>query len=350
MKTKQITDNLIEEVALLCDRTKDNRELTREVATLLFRKGERPTAGRVLQLTRRGSMQTINDEMSKWWNDIRSRLDNRLVNPKVPAALLEKQGELIGDLWDTAISQAREELEVDRAEIEQQIEQANEARVSAEKSAQESQASAKLANERREETEKSLATEKGGREAALAEAERWRQQAEQLGLDLERARSEFASQMDKARAEFNRQMEVQLNAAKQAEQQHDESRKLLMVELDGARTRSVELRNLLQKADAAIAALQASESILNQKAVDQASVISRQTKELDAQSAKIELVTAERESIVRAREEDRDRFHDAMVSREAMIEQLNENIRSLRTAELGLQKENDLLRSIHPDA
>lgn len=332
-KQNQPSHELAHEVASLCERIDDNRQLTREVATLLFRLGERPTANRVLQLTRRGSMNTVNDEVNKWWDDVRSRLSSRLINPKVPAALLEKQGELIGAMWDTAIAEAQEELEADRAELEGQVVEANIARAGAESQAREQGELARELQARLEEVQQALASERTAREAAGADAAQWRERAEKLGNELEEARADFTTRMDRARTEFTTEVEAQRRAAEAAAHQHEEARKHILLELDGIRTRNTELRASLKKAEATIGQLRESEADLHRQAVDQATTIARLTGETAALSAKLEAAETEQERLIQARVEDRQRYIESLGLREDMIAQLNDTLSTMKQTE-----------------
>lgn len=332
-KQNQTAHELAQEVASLCERIEDNRQLTREVATLLFRLGERPTANRVLQLTRRGSMNTINDEIGKWWDDVRSRLSSRLVNPKVPAALLEKQGELIGSMWDTAIAQAQEELEADRAEMESRAVEANIAREAAESMAREQEERARETQARLEVIQQALASERTAREAAGVEAAQWRERAEKLGNELEEARSDFTTRMDRARTEFTTEIEAQRRAAETAANQHEETRKHILLELDGIRTRNTELRGSLQKAETTVGQLRENEADLHRQAADQATIITRLTGETAALSAKLEAAATEQERLNQARAEDRERHIESLGIRDDMIAQLNDTVSTMKKTE-----------------
>lgn len=329
------SDKLLDQVASLCEQIKDTRELTRAVANLLFQEGERPTASRVLQLTRRGSMVTLNDEMAKWWDELRAKLDVRLVNPNIPAALLEKQGNLLGEIWDMAMSQARAEMQVYREEADQKVANAEAVRSVAESFAEEQRQAAESAHARREETEQLLAAEHSARISAEGEAEHWRTQAESSALALERSRADFTTQMDAQRAALER-----------AEQQFNDMRRQNLLEIDSLRTSNTEVRQALKKAEHQIARLeesernlQESERALHDQVTARDASIARLTGETSALSARLESAIAERDGLTQARAGDREAHREAIAGRDALIGHLQEAAQSMKRTESLLNDE-----------
>lgn len=90
----------------------DTRELTRAVAGFLFSEcGEIPTANLIYSLTRQGSMTTVNNELKRFWADIRGRTGVRITNESVPQAVLELFSEVAGKVWEQASARARDSAE-----------------------------------------------------------------------------------------------------------------------------------------------------------------------------------------------------------------------------------------------
>ncbi|MBU6271872.1 MAG: DNA-binding protein [Betaproteobacteria bacterium] len=105
------TPGLQEEIAELKARLKDTRELYREVCVLLFfRHGITPTANRLYQLVRRGSMGTPAEVLRQFWQSLRERSRVRLDHPELPAEFRELGGEVLSTLWTRALALAQAEL------------------------------------------------------------------------------------------------------------------------------------------------------------------------------------------------------------------------------------------------
>lgn len=351
-KPEKTSVKLIKRVAELSQRIEGNRELTREVANLLFHAGEKPTANRVLQLTRRGSMVTVNDEMNKWWDELRTKLDVRLVNPNVPAPLLEKQADVVGQMWDLAMAAAQSEMQAYRDEADMKVAAALESQATAEAFASEARAEADKANARREETERSLAAERAVRTAAEADVERWRIQAEASSRDLVLVRSETSAELERARTSFAAELESQRTALALAEDQFNDMRKQSLLEIDGLRIRQAETQDSLKQAELGIARLQESERtlkeaslVLQEKLARRDADVTRLTGETSGLTARLEAAIAERDGLARERAEDRSNHLEAIAARDMFAEQLNSRIASMERTETLLREDIERLRS-----
>ena len=97
------------------------RELYREVCALLFfRFGQTPTANRLYQLVRRGSMGTPAAVLGEFWAELREKSRVRIEHPDLPADLGAAAGELVATLWTRATASAQAELDALRVEVEAQ--------------------------------------------------------------------------------------------------------------------------------------------------------------------------------------------------------------------------------------
>ncbi len=105
------------------------RELYREVCALLFfRFGLTPTANRLYQLVKRGSMSTPTAVLGEFWSELREKSRVRIDHPDLPADLGAAAGELVATLWTratasagTALDALRDEVEAQRAEAQQAV-------------------------------------------------------------------------------------------------------------------------------------------------------------------------------------------------------------------------------------
>ena len=97
------------------------RDLYREVCALLFfRFGITPTANRLYQLVKRGSMGTPAAVLGEFWADLREKSRVRIEHPDLPADLCDAAGELVATLWTRATASAQAELDGLRADVERE--------------------------------------------------------------------------------------------------------------------------------------------------------------------------------------------------------------------------------------
>src|ERR1700743_2589428 len=76
------------------------RELYREVCALLFfRHGITPTANRLYQLVKRGSMGTPTAVLGEFWVELREKSRVRIEHPDLPADLQAGAGQVVAPLW-----------------------------------------------------------------------------------------------------------------------------------------------------------------------------------------------------------------------------------------------------------
>jgi hypothetical protein len=83
------------------------QDLYREVCALLFfRHGITPTANKLYQLVRKGSMSAPAEALARFWENLREKSRVRIEHPDLPPELAQTAGELIGALWQRAQSSA----------------------------------------------------------------------------------------------------------------------------------------------------------------------------------------------------------------------------------------------------
>jgi hypothetical protein len=99
------------DIEALRTRAADTRELYREVCALLFfRYGITPTANRLYQYVRKGSMNTPAEVLSRFWDDLRARTRVRIDHPELPDSLRGAAGTLVAGLWEQARHEAERSL------------------------------------------------------------------------------------------------------------------------------------------------------------------------------------------------------------------------------------------------
>ncbi len=215
------------DIEALRPRFPDTQDLYREVCTILFfRYGITPTANKLYQLVRKGSMSAPAEALAKFWETLREKSRVRIEHPDIPEALRDVAGELTAKLWLQARSQADEAGAAVRLEAQQQVDAAvhaveqsrhREALLSQEVSALQAHAST-LAEQIRA-LEQRLAHDEGLRQGLI-------QQIEQLASQ----RQEFASFVE---------------ATRLAEQRAADEQRRLLLEVDRERGNAARLQKEL---------------------------------------------------------------------------------------------------------
>jgi DNA repair exonuclease SbcCD ATPase subunit len=237
---------LTTEIARLKATHSNTRELYREVCALLFfRFGITPTANRLYQLVRKGSMGTPTAVLSEFWHELREKSRVKIDHPDLPAELRDAAGTLIATLWERAAATAHAALEdmgaemcLERDAAVAEVAAAREAATHAERTLEEHRAARLAAQAHIQELERALAAAEAARQTLHAQVERLQRDAQERDAALAQARADFARELDKLRADTAR-AEARLQAA--------EKRALLETEHE----RSISAR-LIKERDAAV--------------------------------------------------------------------------------------------------
>ncbi|WP_109477227.1 DNA-binding protein [Paraburkholderia sp. C35] len=215
------------------------RELYREVCALLFfRFGQTPTANRLYQLVKRGSMGTPAAVLGEFWADLRDKSRVRIERPDLPADLSAAAGELVATLWTRATVSAKAELDALRAEVEAQRGEA-EQRVAATRG---ELARTETALEQR--TAALLAAQVEVRELEKAQAE-GHAARQALEAEISRLKAEAAardSELEKVREGFSRDLEKLRETAERAEERLRAAEKRALLEIDRERSAVVKMQ------------------------------------------------------------------------------------------------------------
>jgi uncharacterized protein YhaN len=208
------------------------RELYREVCALLFfRFGQTPTANRLYQLVRRGSMGTPAAVLGEFWAELREKSRVRIEHPDLPADLGAAAGELVATLWTRATASAQAELDALRVEVEAQRVEA-EQRVAAargelertETALEQRTAALLTAQVEVRELEKAQAEGYAARQALEAEVSRLKAEAAARDRELAQVREGFSRDLEKLR-----------ESAERAEERLRATEKRALLEIDRER-------------------------------------------------------------------------------------------------------------------
>ena len=233
------------EIDAVRERFSDTQEVYREVCVLLFfRHGITPTANKLYQLVRKGSMSAPAEALAKFWSTLREKSRVRIEHPDLPEELRDAAGEAIGALWQRAQALADANLATARGDAQAAVIQANAAAEAAQ--ARTEAAELLLTDERAElaasqaraqQLEQDLAREQGARTAV----ERQVEQAAEQRRELQRA-------LEDARLGFESQLADQRDVTKSTEERHQADLRRALLDVDRERSASIKVQKELEQA------------------------------------------------------------------------------------------------------
>ncbi|MGJ7499399.1 DNA-binding protein [Variovorax sp. ZT5P49] len=196
------------DIEALRGRFTETKDLYREVCALLFfRYGVTPTASKLYQFVRKGSMSAPAEALAKFWEDLRSKARVEIDHPDLPPELKTSAAEAIADLWRQATAAARHELAALRVEDQAAVEQAQGEETRALQAAAEALASADTlrqqlgaAQESLQQRQTDLEVERRAHAGAAARLQDLQRHLEEARNQQERVRADFSAELAKARA------------------------------------------------------------------------------------------------------------------------------------------------------
>lgn len=238
------TENLSVQIERLRQEFPDTQELYREVCTLLFfRHGITPTANKLYQLVRKGSMSAPAEALAKFWEDLRTKSRVRIEHPDLPDELKTAAGELVATLWSQAQKTAAENYRAQSVDAQRAVQEAQAAQAIAEaaqvealqrlKTTQQTVASAEA---RLLELERHLAAERAVTQGLSGQLAAVKLQHEGAEAALVEARRDFGAALEKTR-----------QALQRSEERCEASEKRALLEIDRERTHTVALQKELMQ-------------------------------------------------------------------------------------------------------
>jgi DNA repair exonuclease SbcCD ATPase subunit len=196
------------EVEALRERFSDTKALYREVCALLFfRYGITPTASKLYQHVRKGSMSAPAEALAKFWEDLRGKARVEIDHPDLPEALKEAAGQAVSVLWTQATELAREELAVLRVEArteaqsaQTELQEAQQRSTALEAQIQTAQSKAAELEIRVQGLAAELEQERRAHAACTARGEALSRQVDELKLEQSKSRQHFSAELEKGRA------------------------------------------------------------------------------------------------------------------------------------------------------
>ena len=220
------------EVEALRERFSDTKALYREVCALLFfRYGITPTASKLYQHVRKGSMSAPAEALTRFWEDLRGKARVEIDHPDLPEALKEAAGQAVSVLWTQATELAREELAVLRVEArteaqsaQTELQEAQQRSTALEAQIQTAQSKAAELEIRVQGLAAELEQERRAHAACTARGEALSRQVDELKLEQSKSRQHFSAELDKGRAAIDEAASRAAEAERRALREIDRER------------------------------------------------------------------------------------------------------------------------------
>lgn len=227
----------------LRDRFQDTQALYRETCALLFfRYSITPTANKLYQYVRKGSMSAPAEALSKFWNELRDKSRVRVERADLPEEVKAAAGELVAKLWAEAQTASEMGFAEAKREIEASALASNEVATAAKQDLEQLQAEfsrlqaklAELENERQSLTSE-LSAEKARIEGLRLQVEVSEMKVEQVEAALVEARKDFGKELEKMRLGLQK-----------SEERCEANEKRALLEIDHERTIGLRLQKELK--------------------------------------------------------------------------------------------------------
>jgi len=214
----------------------ETKAIYREVCMLLFfRYGVTPTANKLYQYVRKGSMSAPAEALNKFWAELRSKSRVQLDHPDLPEQLKTVTGSLVSKIWEEAQKSAQDNFSTIAKTYEDVAANAQLAAQKAEHALATCQAS--LEAELAEKAD--LLAQVGALNKRVADQEyllKSREEALQTQHAaheaLKQSHAQLTNSMLVVKASFSRDLEAYTLSLTQAEDRYNEVRKQSMLEVD----------------------------------------------------------------------------------------------------------------------
>lgn len=233
---------LLRDVELLRAAHPNTQDLYREVCTVMFfRYGLTPTANRLYQLVRKGSMSAPAEALARFWEQLRERSRVTIEGPDVPETLRAGAGELVAALWQQARAAAAADHAAFRAEVEAAMAQVRDAAAAADARAAAAEEALETGRAALTASADETATVRRELAACAAENGRLRQRVEEARKELNEQHAWFRTVERDHAAAIDKLGDQLLAEQKAAETAH----KHLAIELERESTTAARLQQAL---------------------------------------------------------------------------------------------------------
>jgi chromosome segregation ATPase len=245
MDTLPVTEARMQaEIEALRAQHPETQDLYREVCVLLFfRYGLTPTANKLYQLVRRGSMSAPAEALARFWETLREKSRIRIEHPDLPQPLQSAAGEMVSALWQQAQVAAQESFAQQREEARAAVMAAEGLAQSAGARADAAEAALGTARDELRATGEKLTELQS--ELARAQGEVTAQQRQVDAAAVQR--QELQAALNAAQESFTRELEQQRAAARVAEERHAGEMKRVLLDVDRERGNAGKLQKEVEQ-------------------------------------------------------------------------------------------------------
>jgi len=293
LENAQTTAAMQGDIDALRERFPRTADLYREACgVMFFRYGLTPTANALYQLVRKGSMSVPTEALRRFWSDLRERARVDLQHVDLPDQVKQSAGQLVGEIWSLARQAADESIVALRQNAAAEREAALTEKADLEQQAAEVLLQLEDARTRIASAEATVAQQREKLSAGAAieqETQKWlaesRAEIERLQGLIDSMCAAHAAEIDKI-----------TGRVLQAEQRYTDLEKRTLVDLDRERTTTSKLQKQLDAERKASASRL--EELRGQVQAAQFQ-LARQSQELGGYMAKAELLADERDRAAR---------------------------------------------------
>lgn len=227
----------------LRDRFQDTPALYRETCALLFfRYGITPTANKLYQYVRKGSMSAPAEALSKFWDELRDKSRIRVERADLPEEIKAAAGELVAKLWNEAQAASELGFAEARREIDASALAANERALAAKQELEHlqenysrSQAQLLDLESIRQNLQWELSADKARLDSLREQLEAADKKIQQMEVALADARRDFSNELEKTRL-----------ALQKSEERCEATEKRALLEIDRERSIGLQLQKNLK--------------------------------------------------------------------------------------------------------
>ncbi len=246
METVPVAEaRLHSEIDVLRAQYPETQDLYREVCVLLFfRHGMTPTANKLYQLVRKGSMSAPAEALARFWETLREKSRIRIEHPDLPEPLRHAAGEMVGALWQHAQAGAQEALKHLQEESRASV-------FAAEGAAQSAIAQAKAADEAVSTVNAQLQATQEDLKGAQAELAGARGEISALHRQVDAGavqHRELQETLNVTQRRFTEELEQQRKVATATEERHAGDMRRVLLDVDRERGNAAKLQKDLDQA------------------------------------------------------------------------------------------------------
>ncbi len=239
---------IVADVAELRDRFSHTQTLYREVAALLFfRYGVTPTANKLYQLVRKGSMSAPAQALQTFWEDLRDKSRVRLDVADMPEELQTLTGDLLGRIWQEAMGHSKQQMQHYQTQADERVAQAQAQTRQAQEALEAEQGALSKAQAEIEKINKQL--QAAGQEQAALKQDL--QHAKHRQNELETEKQLTQQELRRQSEQFTQDLERLQKAIELTEERAQANERRALLEIDKERSIQTRLRQQIEEAEQA---------------------------------------------------------------------------------------------------